>query len=118
MFQRILVPLDGSQRAEQAIPLAARLARASGGSLFLIRVVNTIREFGAYSPRAILYFQELYEIELADARDYLAGITALSEFAGLEMHHAVVSGDIAPSLLQAIQRESIDLIVLCSHGYT
>src|SRR5258708_10093057 len=34
------------------------------------------------------------------------------------MHHGVVSGDIAPSLLQAIQRESIDLIVLCSHGYT
>jgi nucleotide-binding universal stress UspA family protein len=110
--------LDGSQRAEQAIPLAARLARASGGSLFLVQVVNTIREFAAYSPRAILYFQELSEKERADARDYLAGIAALSEFAGLEVLHAVVSGDIAPSLLQMIQRERIDLIVLCSHGYT
>ncbi len=31
MFQRILVPLDGSARAEQALPSAARLVRASGG---------------------------------------------------------------------------------------
>src|SRR5436305_12699455 len=41
MFKRILVPLDGSGRAEQALPIAARLARASGGSIFLVRVVST-----------------------------------------------------------------------------
>ena len=41
MFKRILVPLDGSGRAEQAIPIAARLARGSGGSIFLVRVVST-----------------------------------------------------------------------------
>lgn len=118
MFQRILVPLDGSKLAEQAIPLAARIARASGGSLFLVRVVNTIRDFGVYSSGAILYFQELHEKERVDARDYLAGIAVSSEFAGLEMHHAVVSGEVAPSLLQVIQREGIDLVALCSHGYT
>ena len=31
MFRHILIPLDGSLRAEQAIPVAARLARASEG---------------------------------------------------------------------------------------
>lgn len=41
MFRRILVPLDGSERAEQALPVAMRLARASEGSLLLVRVVNT-----------------------------------------------------------------------------
>ncbi len=29
MFQRMLLPLDGSKRAERAIPIAARIARAS-----------------------------------------------------------------------------------------
>lgn len=38
MFRRILVPLDGSPRARQAIPLAARIARASGGSVMLLSV--------------------------------------------------------------------------------
>ncbi len=38
MFERILIPLDGSSLAEQALPVAARLARASGGTLVLLRV--------------------------------------------------------------------------------
>ena len=41
MFQRILVPLDGSVRAERAIPVVARMASASGGSVIVIQVVNT-----------------------------------------------------------------------------
>jgi len=41
MFKRILVPLDGSGRAEQALPIAARIARASGGSIVLVRVLGT-----------------------------------------------------------------------------
>ena len=32
MYKRILVPLDGSTRAESAVPIAARIAQASGGS--------------------------------------------------------------------------------------
>ena len=34
MFERILVPLDGSTRAERALPVAARIAQASGGTRF------------------------------------------------------------------------------------
>lgn len=41
MFKRILVPLDGSSRAEQALPIAARIARASGGSVLLLHVITT-----------------------------------------------------------------------------
>ena len=39
MFQRILVPLDGSERAEQAIPVAVNIARAMCGSVVLLRVI-------------------------------------------------------------------------------
>ena len=39
MFQRILVPLDGSERAEQALPVAAHIARASHGSVLLLSVL-------------------------------------------------------------------------------
>jgi len=45
MFKRILVPLDGSFRAEQALPVAARIAHATDASLLLLRVVTTISDF-------------------------------------------------------------------------
>ena len=37
-FQQILVPLDGSTAAEKAIPVAERIARASGGKIELLDV--------------------------------------------------------------------------------
>jgi nucleotide-binding universal stress UspA family protein len=39
MFTSILVPLDGSSRAERALPVAARIARAEAGSIVLFRAL-------------------------------------------------------------------------------
>ncbi len=39
MFQHILVPLDGSLRAERAVLIAARIARAASSSVLLVQVV-------------------------------------------------------------------------------
>jgi len=46
MFKRILVPLDGSARAEYALPIAARIARAMGGSPHLLEVVSPLIDYG------------------------------------------------------------------------
>lgn len=45
MFQRILVPLDGSERVERAIPVAAHLARIASGSIILVRIVEIPVEY-------------------------------------------------------------------------
>lgn len=41
MFQRILVPLDGSDLAERALPYASFLAKATGGQVILMRAIDT-----------------------------------------------------------------------------
>lgn len=54
MFQHILVPLDESFRAEQAVPVAARIARGTSGSVLLLEVVNMPIDYSggmARSPR-------------------------------------------------------------------
>ena len=42
MFTKILVPVDLSDKHQQALDIAARLARESGGEVTLVHVVETI----------------------------------------------------------------------------
>ena len=118
MFQRILVPLDGSKRAELALPLATRLARIWEGDLFLVRVVDTLSEAGPTSAVGTAHLRDIEDQGKAEAVEYLAGKTARSEFTGARMHPLVASGEPASALLKVVRQEHIDLVVLCSHGLT
>ncbi len=120
MFKRILVPLDGSGRAEQALLVAAHLAKVSGGSLLLLRVVSTFNELSLYSKRAgaTAFLQKLREKDLIEATAYLASVAHLPELEGIEMRIAVYAGQAASHILDVAREQEIDLIVLCSHGYT
>jgi nucleotide-binding universal stress UspA family protein len=118
MFQRMLIPLDGSKRAERAIPIAARIARASGGSLILLRAVGTQIEFGTYMTEPSVLIQEALELDLTRAIDYLARIKMSNELAGIETTMEVRSGGAAQTILDVAQMRHVDLIVICSHGDT
>ncbi|OLB63171.1 MAG: hypothetical protein AUH94_03930 [Ktedonobacter sp. 13_2_20CM_2_54_8] len=86
MFKRILVPLDGSERAEQALPVAARMARGSGGSVILLQVVDvTASSYGYVAPPLI---GNLIETSLNEARKYLTDVTTSAMFNGVptEIH--------------------------------
>lgn len=71
MFQRILVPLDGSACAEQALPIAARLAGTAGGSVILLRVVNLTTEFLSYPTADAEVVRAAIDADLDEASDYL-----------------------------------------------
>src|SRR5690348_9239129 len=119
MFQRILVPLDGSDRAEQAVPVAARLARASGGTVILVQVVplpadvRTSKKF----PEEV-YDESVIEDVNALPMNYLARVRQMAELVGVRTETRVEYGEIAPSLLAAISPLEVDLVVMCSHGYS
>jgi nucleotide-binding universal stress UspA family protein len=65
MFHHILVPLDGSMRAEQALPVAAQIARASGGSITLITVVTPPMDVVWQSVEPVPYLADAFEKEYA-----------------------------------------------------
>lgn len=118
MFQQILVPLDGSTRAEQALPVAARLARAASAKVTLLRVVSPSPEWIAYSTADARLWQTIIDADLAEARAYLAHLTELPCFAGVGTIMDVAIGQSAAKILSVVETRPIDLIVLCSHGYT
>ncbi len=119
MIKTMLVPLDGSERAEYALPLAARLARHADGTLVLIRVVNVATDYwpaiAAPYPSAL---QAAIDGELEDATAYLQRVAASTELAGLNVITTTMYGSAAPVILAAAVEYHADLIVMCSHGRT
>jgi len=81
MFRRVLVPLDGSRMAERALPIAARIARASGGTIILVRVVTTpLGQQPTLTPSLPSgSIQAIVEMGRAEANTYLRKITASSD---------------------------------------
>lgn len=115
MFKRILVPLDGSRRAEQAIPLAARIARATGSTIVLMQAVWMPQGItGSLEPA--IWSPELFVRDQADIAAYLARLAASKTLKDLPTEREVADGEPAQAILAAAQAHRADLIVMSSHG--
>ncbi len=116
MVKRILIPLDGSALAERAIPVAARIARASAGSMLFLRVVSTASEFGVYMNEPTVLMQEAIEEDIAAANGYLLEVAKSQTLAGIAIDTGIFTGSAALQIVDVARSKSIDLIVMCSHG--
>lgn len=117
MFQRILVPLDGSELSEKAIPVAAWIARASGGTIVFVSVVLPAIEFGTYSPeRTVPLKPSAFARREAEANSYLTGVitTHASELTGIPTEMDVTSGAVSSEIYSEARLEHVDLIVISS----
>jgi len=113
---RILVPLDGSQYGEAALPAAAELARIFEGTLVLVRVVPLGQV--AFVPETPVPAQAVLDEELKAARDYLEKTAASLRAQGLKAAVEVEVGPVVPRLLEVARRVDADLIAISSHGRT
>jgi nucleotide-binding universal stress UspA family protein len=118
MFKRILVPLDGSARAESAIPVAARLARAYGASITLLRVAETPVDYGPYLAPPSSYAKEVIDADIARLKEYLEKAAQAEDLAGINVEIEALFGAVAPTIIAAAEVYHTSLIVMCSHGYT
>lgn len=110
MFQRIVVPLDGSARARQAIPIATRLARACRGSIVLLHVLEP--------PIDLAWRTQDQWRSPEDWTAELSHLAASEELRGVETALAVVKGSPAAAILDSVEQQRADLLVLRSHGRT
>jgi nucleotide-binding universal stress UspA family protein len=118
MFQHILVPLDGSKRAESAIPVAASIARATGSSLFLLRVVTLPTASAWYMADPFAFRQEMFDVEYQQATVYLKRYAQAEALQDIVLQTHIMIGMPAQCILDCIEAECIDLVVLCSRGET
>jgi len=111
----VLVPLDASPLAEQALPLAAEIARATRARLRLVLVHQS-----PSPPMDELTARLATSIDLATRkaeRDYLRRIAAgLRGTLGRRVAGVTLAGPVAPTLIKYIGEIGADLVVMSTHG--
>lgn len=119
-FNKILVPLDGSQLAELALKPALQVAQAAQAELILLRsmipVYTTMPVVaGEYEWAWPEYAREQVRSE---AREYLEAVRNRYAQANLSLRTLAVEGDAASMILDVAEEEDVDLIVMAPHGWS
>jgi nucleotide-binding universal stress UspA family protein len=111
--RRILVPLDGSELAEHALPLAADLAHRAGAEVILMRSVSWATESLGMLAGAT---PELLGLAEEGARDYLNEVAKGLTGQGLSVSIDVRFDPAADGILAGAAETAADLIVMSTHG--
>lgn len=114
MYSKILIPLDGSKIAENALPYARYLARRCKIPVELLAAID-VGEFATYLPidRAEL-LDKLIRNETAAAENYLRRVA--ESFPGTEATWTVRVGHPGDVIVGAAEKHAGILIVMASHG--
>lgn len=118
MFKRILAPLDGSTRAEQALPLAIHIAQVYHSAIVLVNVIDIVNTVGTNSIQVAALMSQMRSLREKEAAEYLKRLSSSKAFTNIETSIEVHTGDVASSLLNVIHNRATDLLIMTSHGYT
>lgn len=122
MYKKILVPLDGSPRAEKILPHVEVLAVQNKAEVILLEIVEpTSAEFTPslnkmVTPQELdLYWQSLKAAE-ETAKDYLKQKMADLEKKRISVDALIKRGEPVRSIIEVAKDRNVDLIALASHG--
>jgi|SRR6185295_7953300 nucleotide-binding universal stress UspA family protein len=106
MFRKILLPLDGSKTAEQALFWAKQYAGPDKAQVVLLQVLHAEyplqgRPFRAGAP---------------EARDYLQGVERELNYAGIPTKMLLRNEPVPRTIVETARREACDLIIMTSRG--
>ncbi|MGD8403943.1 MAG: universal stress protein [Anaerolineales bacterium] len=116
MYKTILVPLDGSKRAEAILPHVEELAQRYKARVVFTRIVEPPPlVIPPGQPDVTIYKSEL-EQRTEEAELYLKGIQGEFEEKGIDARRDLGKGPVVEAIVNAAMRHDADLIALASHG--
>ena len=125
MFNKVLVPLDGSELAEAVLPHVIELTKHCSMQITLLQVLPSASqmlgltgttELGpmvATDPDTI---RDTFEAEKQKAQDYMNGVAEGLREQGLNVVVDVFEGSVGSTIVQFARDEGVDLIALSTHG--
>jgi nucleotide-binding universal stress UspA family protein len=118
MYTTILVPLDGSKRAEKILPHVEELAQRYDAKVIFLQVIEPLPLIvGPEGTHMTLYQQELDQ-QQTRAESYLAGIQGEFREKGIQARARIAYSPVVEAILDTAELEGADLIAIASHGRT
>jgi nucleotide-binding universal stress UspA family protein len=114
MYKHILLPLDGSALAEQALPHAIAQAERFEAKLTLLRVVEPLRRTGTGMSQSA--FERAEEEMKTWAREYLEGVAGKLQEQGIPAQVVTPFEDPHRAIVRFAEQDQVDLIVMCTRG--
>lgn len=121
LYQQILVPLDGSQRAENVLPIVTQLAQFNNSQIHLVQVVQTPEMARQMPPTRedIDLSNQVVARNKEEACRYLEQVKTRSFLEGIAVQtHLSTCENAAAELHRVTEQEQIDMITLSAHGYS
>lgn len=119
MYKKILVPLDGSKRAEAVLPHVEELVCNNETQIILIHVIEPQFVFTDTHGSTFLNLEEVSrEIMQERAESYLSQVEKRIIEKEISVKSIIDYGSIAHAIIAAAKQESVDLIAMASHGRT
>jgi len=120
---KVLVPLDGSERAEKALEHASKLAEQFGKQsvdLTLLRVCELFFPPYTYPPPTPMTWEEYLGYETKRCKEicqtYLSKVEDKLQQDGLTTHREVPAGNVAEAIVDYANKNNFDLLVMATHG--
>ncbi len=111
MYERILVPLDGSALAEVALPYAEELSGRLGSEVTLIFVSELVDD--SYQRMRHLYLQNIVEVTKKAAEAYLP---KSGKKQTIQVNSVAFDGNPAEQIIEYANKQDIGLIIMSTHG--
>jgi nucleotide-binding universal stress UspA family protein len=115
MYKTILVPLDGSKRAENIVKHVEQLAFCYGAKVIFLQVLKPPTRADYAIPHPELYERQLDD-QQREAKTYLDGHKGQLMEKNIESTSRVVFGPVVKEILRVAEKDNVDLIAICSHG--
>jgi nucleotide-binding universal stress UspA family protein len=115
MYKRILVTLDGSRLAEQALPHAVIHAEQFGAEIVLLKVLEPLTE-PSMAGRGAVQSAEKASTQLA--QDYLKEVASKLRQQNIPTQTATIEGRPYLQIVRFAQENQIDLIVMSTRGHS
>ena len=120
MYQKIMVPLDGSKLAECVLPHVETVAKGcESPEVLLVQAVEPIAIPYGREMATIASMEQLKAFEAhhrADAEKYLKETVARLSQAGIKARADVITGKAAEALVDFANKNDVDLLVIATHG--